>query len=316
MKKVILLPLLICLTLNNTQGQNYWEISGIIGTSNSLTDIGGWDRPRRDFIPDIKFKATRWEIGAMVRKKIYFYNIVDYVTFRLSWVRIYGNDKYTIYPPRRYRNLHFRTDIIELMSKFDYVFYEDYDLGNTGRYRNRLRMYFFLGPGISYFNPMAEYKGKWVSLRPLRTEGQPKPYFFLLPVIGFGPGINIVLDKKYTFSWEFNWRIPINVFGNADYLDDIHGKYPNPNLLPNDLSRNLSNRTYEVSRGITPLGDIGYEQYGPGSPRGNPKENDNYLSTYFTIGYLIRGREKFYYKKYHWVVRKRVVTRRKARFKF
>ncbi len=290
------------------------EIGVALGPSNSLTDIGGWDKPRRDFIWDLKLNSTRWEIGVFGKKMLWRSDLWGAV--KLAWLRIAGADSNSVYPPRYYRNLSFRTDIIELTVKVDWIYFTDYDVGRTGRYLYQLRAYWFLGTGVIYFIPRGKYNGKWYNLRLLRTEGQEKPYSPFLPFISFGPGVSFTMHKKYRFAWEFAWRIPFPFFRNADYLDDIHDRYPDPEKLPNDLARKLSNRTYERPRGTSPLGDVEYEQYGPGSPRGNPKDNDNWLSTYFSFSYVLRTRQAFYQKKYSWVVKKKKVHRIKVRYKF
>ncbi|MEO8734182.1 MAG: hypothetical protein ABI373_07615, partial [Flavobacteriales bacterium] len=51
-----------------------------------------------------------------------------------------------------------------------------YDLrGVQSNSRAHLGFYLFAGVGAFHFNPQAQYKGNWVDLRPLGTEGQGLP---------------------------------------------------------------------------------------------------------------------------------------------
>ena len=97
---------------------------------------------------------------------------------------------------RYYRNLHFQAHAFELTNSCQIIPYNFKLTG--GRYskikQNVVSPYGILGIGFLVFNPQAKYKGTWVDLQPLRTEGQglvagrPAPYSliqFIIPV-GFG----------------------------------------------------------------------------------------------------------------------------------
>ena len=97
---------------------------------------------------------------------------------------------------------------------------------------------------------------------------------------------NFVRDKTFT-----------------DYIDDVSGKYivsQNYDVnLANPYQKYLSNQSQFVP-GITKQ-ELG--NYGTGSPRGNPKNNDSFVTTAINFGIMInpkiskRMRQQFFRKK-------------------
>ena len=139
----------------------------------------------------------------------------------------------------------------------------------------RLNPYLVLGVGVTYLTPKAQLDGKWHSLPPLRTENvryNRLPFFFS-GGIGF-------LARMST-----HWRLGLELSNNylqSDYLDDASTVFPNPDDLPSDLARRLSNRSEE----------IGQPAPQPGWIRGNPGLNDTYLFFSVRAQYLLTTRHQ------------------------
>jgi hypothetical protein len=209
----------------------------------------------------------------------------------LTWFQLSGNDAKAD-DDRVERNLSFRTNAIELsllaainLSPMGMRFYQ----------RSSLNFHAFAGLGALYFNPKAEYQGKWHALQPLQTEN--KKYSRFQPVIPFGLGARIKLDPFFNILVEAGYR-----FTFTDYLDDASStRYVDAALLKNDLARALSDRRVGENKPSRPT------QVGK---RGNPDRNDGYFITNITLQYylpnlvfgdvynkLYNAKRKAYYRK-------------------
>jgi hypothetical protein len=179
------------------------------------------------------------------------------------YTRIGNDDK--IY--KTFRNLGFRTDILELsaMAMVDVFKFE-----HKFERRRTVEPYVQLGIGLAYYNPQGKMDGHWYSLRQYHTEG--KSYGSFTPVIPMGFGLRTRLRHDLNISAEFVYRITF-----TDYLDDVSGKnYKDPNTFaggPNSTAAELSNRS-----------DI---PYFPEKVRGNPNKNDGYFTFNVRLEYMI-----------------------------
>jgi opacity protein-like surface antigen len=133
--------------------------------------------------------------------------------------------------------------------------------------------YLFGGAGFTLLSPKAKIDGEWQSLAPLTTEGIK---YKRLPLV-FTAGIGVLFKTTDRLSVGVEL---CNNFVNSDYLDDVSTVYPNPDLLPNDLARRLSDRTPE----------IGEQPRQPGWNRGSAKSKDSYLFLQVKATYLIGNR--------------------------
>lgn len=292
--------------------EQYSTVNFGLGTSSYLGELAPYRSP-----VNTVFKMMRWNVNGS-----YTRHFTPHLAARLglTWVRIAGDDEYynrggKPFPSFYVRNLHFRNDVKELS------LVGIYKLRGDGRSPNRRAVfspYLFGGVALIAHNPKAKspnspaFDNKWVSLQPLGTEGQgqpgyAKPYSLVSYAIPLGAG----------FTWKFNeqWNISIEGgfrFTGSDYLDDVGGLYPNPDVLKNDLARAMSNRTLEpiaartgrdrtaiVDRIVNPnnqTGDPfaagflgGYEQ---GDFRGSPTRTDQYLLSSITISYILPSKIK------------------------
>jgi len=272
-----------------------------MGASNYLGEMGGKEDTRRDFVADLKFSQTRFTCGGFARYKL---NPTLSLKGNLQYGRISGDDKLSSNPGRNGRNLSFRNDIFELSLTSEFTFYYENDIGRSW-YRTDIRTYVFAGLAGYMHNPKAYYNGEWVELRPLKTEGQVKPYSRFGISIPAGMGLTYTINNQYRIGWEFGWRTTF-----TDYLDDVSTIYADPTELPNSLSVALANRSDELNL------DQGFaNNFAPGNKRGDPTHNDSYMFMTVSVSYVFRQRSDFWKKKYPHILKQRKLIRHKPRFK-
>ena len=137
----------------------------------------------------------------------------------------------------------------------------------------RVSPYLFAGVGTTFLNPKAQLDGTWHSLPPLTTEGVKYSRTPLLVVAGLGAAFRL------TDRWGVGLELCYNYLG-SDYLDDASTVYPQPDQLPSDLARRLSDRSPEI-------GEVPRQ---PGFIRGNPKVKDSYIFLSVKAQYLLTTR--------------------------
>lgn len=286
---------LFCFALNiNAQKKFNFEYGFMTGFSSYLGDIGGEEKEGRPFIIDAKVAKTRWSIAPFVRYK--FLPDLSF-TSSLNYIRIEGDDKLTTNFGRKNRNLSFRNDIFDLETTLNWLFFNPKrPIGIYPRYKLYFSAYVFAGVGAYYHNPQTLYKDNWVDLQPLKTEGQTSPYSkygFCFPMgVGFYYTIFKRL-KSHRLGLEINWR-----YTTTDYLDDISSnKYSNPSLLSSQIAIDLNNRNPELGadQPNTISNNYGWVDDGTGknlnvSPRGNPENNDSFITVNFSYSYVIKGK--------------------------
>lgn len=277
--------------------QNREEASGGIGASNFLGELGGADGPGRNFLYDFKLSETSFALSAGYR---YFLSRQFAVNTSLIFGRLSGNDNNTKEPFRNNRNLSFRSNILELSSVFEYHVIQE----TTGRmYKVRgtkgtmlpVGIYLFGGVGAFYFNPQALYKGKWVDLQPLSTEGQgigidpnKKPYAKFSYTIPMGIGFRTAIDQTWRVSLEVSVRKTF-----TDYIDDVSTTY-----FDNDSLRaakgNVAAELADPNLGKFPgqLNDK-TKKTNARNQRGDPKDNDSYMFVIASINYKMLRRRGY-----------------------
>lgn len=269
MKKKIHYPLtLIALMLlttvvaqhTNFNTQRNWslnkkEILFGIGATQFLGDLGGRDRIGTDYsLRDLDWSSTN--IGGMIGYRYRFHPYWSTST-TLNVGMLKGNDALTNEIIRNSRNLHFRSIIIELAQRLEFIAFSNEKFG--ARYRvkglkhardKNEQIYLFGGVGVAYFNPKAMYQGSWVALRPLRTEGQglnggAKPYKPVTVTIPMGVGFRMGINRMWRIGIEATY---VKTF--SDYIDDVSGVYYDPAVLANEVNATaayLSNPSYKNS---------------------------------------------------------------------
>jgi hypothetical protein len=193
------------------------------------------------------------------------YRLTEHVSARgeLRFYQVSGDQKYS---KNFQNNLSFKTFNPDLNLGLQF------DLFSFNR-QAPINPYIFGGVGATLLNPKAKIDNEWVSLAPLTTEGV--KYSRLPLVFTGGIGVSFKTTQRLSLGVEL-----CNNFVNSDYLDDVSTVYPNPDQLPSDLARRLSDRAPE----------IGEQARQPGWSRGSAKSKDSYLFLQVRATYLIGNR--------------------------
>lgn len=282
--QLLLIPL-----IGFSQPHNFYNVDyGVkLGVSNYIGDLGGYNTSAQPFVLDMKMQETRWSLGSYIRYrfgKSYTGKNPWSIEAQINWVRIDGADSLTKnYLPRRLRNLNFRNNIVQFNLMMDWIFWENNDVGQTHTNEKAVNTYICTGFSLFYQNPQAynpdHFEGypTWVSLHGLRTEAQlyNKPFHLIQPGIPIGVGLNYTFQQQYRIGWSFTWTETF-----TDYLDGVSGNYPTlaewNTLTPEE--KYFSNRVVATA-GTDPF---------PGGVRGDPSNNDSFITTTINAGYVIR----------------------------
>lgn len=345
MRKILLFALITSLP-SFVFGQYKKEIGIIIGGASYLGEMGGKAKTRRDFVLDTKLAQTRTNEGFYFRYKV---KPKVFVTATFNHGVLRGADTLSTNPGRNGRRLDFKNNIIELGVLGEYVFYQNNGMkGRGGRGGGRgkgskkdFRAYVTGGIAWYHHNPKGtDADGNWVKLQPLGTEGQgttgkASKYKLSGFAIPLGAGFNYTLNRTYRLGLELGWRTTF-----TDYLDDVSTVYVNPERFekpagdntsdlykqkvyfydksdkrpdddPNrsEVAANGKNYGYDFERAAK-FGEEAGEQ-----KRGNPKDKDSYMFLQIKLGYVLKGKSKYYRSKSSYVNRSKYKKRR-VRAKF
>lgn len=292
-------------------GQYLTDYGFSIGASNYLGDIGGGEGTRKDFVMDMKFNATRWNLGGFYRYRV---SPKFGIKGTLNYIRLAGDDANTTNPARRGRNLNFKNDMFELAAIGELYIYKVNDVGGTGRYTSDFNLYLFAGAGLFYSNPKGQASnGEWVSLQPLQTEGVSYSKFnFAIPT---GIGFYYTIDRKYRLGMEIGWRTTF-----TDYIDDVSTVFvahddPLAASLANKTNQGIINQIHVENPDLN-NGSPQVTTFQPGKKRGDDSHNDSYLTATINFSWAIRSKSKYYRSRHGWVLGKKGPKRRKSRAKF
>lgn len=231
-----------------------WELGASIGGAGYMGDLN----------PTNPAKFSGPSFAGYVKR-----NFNGYLSAKLNYAfaRISAADSTSSNAQFRQRNLSFTSHIKELalIGEFNFMNYIP-DVTH-----NRYTPYIYVGIGVVGFNPQTTYNGQVYDLAPLRTEGESKPYQKMALTIPFGAGFKYNFFGKWTIMADAGYRQP-----RTDYLDDVSGVYPNPAMLPSNLSRTLSDRSGEKTGVYTGT---------PSSQRGDGRTHDTYLFVQFTLAF-------------------------------
>ena len=303
LKFIIGLSILL-FTAPNLRAQYAWDVGVSAGGANYLGEIGGGPSLARDWVLDMKLDQTRWNPGAFVRYRAN-YNLG--ITLSLEYLRLQGADSLTENPNRFTRNLSFRNDVFELGLTGEYYFFNQADVGRTGRYLLDFKAYFFGGLSVFYNNPKAQLNGEWMALRPLNTEAIETQYSAVQVAVPLGFGFFYTFSRLHRFGMKLSYRYTF-----TDYIDDVSTLYPKTELLQSPEAVALSNRTGEVAN--HPLAQELAKVYVPGQIRGNPDANDSFLTISLNYSYVIRGKSKSFGKRKNYLYGRKRGRMGRARF--
>jgi hypothetical protein len=247
---------------------------------NLMANIGtGASYYQGDLVDPREFGAIKPNVAAGLE-----YFILPRISARvgLTWFQLSGSDAHAN-DDRAERNLSFRSNNLELAAT------GAVNLIPTGTrfyQRAKINLHAFAGIALLHINPKAYYKGEWVALAPLETEG--KRYSRFQPVIPFGLGARIKINPFFNILIEGGYRKTF-----TDHLDDVsRRRYGDPALLKNDLSRALSDRIIEgyTNRGVKIPDAYKNGGWNNGTHpwrRGNPDNKDGYFIGNVTLQYFL-----------------------------
>lgn len=253
------------------------------GPSNFLGDLGGQDGVSQPFVFDLEPTLTRYSLSAGAR-----YFLREYHAMRgyLTYGEVRGDDALTAYPNRRYRNINFKSAIVELSAIYEFHLikptYIHLSGANTTKIfnGNRFGAYVSGGAGLFYFNPKGKIGNDYYALQPLNTGGQgfadgPDPYRRMAFGFPLGGGVYMLLNNNFTLGLDFAYR-----WTTTDYIDDASGfYYDNDKILERDgkLAAYFANPSVALSDVPNP------DWYTKNQPRGNAKSNDTYMFLQVTL---------------------------------
>lgn len=291
-KRAILVFLLVFSLPDITQAQSH-EFGFSIGASNFWGDLGGANRIGRPLFFDLEIGETRPVLGFTYR---YNFDGWKAIRFNIFYASVGGNDDkidHTIGGDeefRRYRNLNFKSDIIELSTQIE-INLMRYEIG---RRRYRFAPYVLLGIGGFYFNPKDQDTG--VKLQPLSTEGQGfneypdrKPYSLVQVAALIGAGIKYNVNEHWSLGFEYGHRLTW-----TDYIDDVSKNYVDESLFYKNMTPGQASIAYAQSVQSGEILDP--DDFRPGieysvtvgQQRGDPADNDHYIfAGLITLTYTI-----------------------------
>lgn len=301
MSKYVLLIIFIILSIN-IKGQRWksdrHSVVGSIGMNHFMGDLGGGGKDAAHFmgVRDLDFATTRPVITANYR-----YRVLETLAVKagFGYAILAANDANSSSKGRKYRNLHFKTNLWQFNVHGEYYFIRErlnprYSFTSLHGMRN-LSAYVFTGVSVNMFNPKAELNGEWHELQPLGTEGQgigDNPGKYSKIAIGWpiGIGVKYSLNKDLAIGLEIS-----NTYTNSDYIDDAHNTYYDNNAIRaeyGNIAAELADRHINILSGEP---DVPYES--GKTMRGNPKYNDAFVYTVITVTYKLkkdkRGLPKF-----------------------
>lgn len=169
-------------------------------------------------------------------------------------------------PYEKARNLNFTSSLLDGSAQIEFNFLPFVH----GSKQEFFSPYLFGGFSAVYFNPMTEYNGEMMELRPLGTEGQFKgeEYYSISGALLYGFGLKISLNYEWSINIELGGR---SLF--TDYLDDVSTVYPRKSDLlkqRGEVSVALSDRTLDIPGVDSNLGEFGTQ-------RGNSNTKDQFI---------------------------------------
>lgn len=322
MTRLILIAAVSLLSLSSVAQYN-WDYGLAIGGANYLGEIGGQEKARRDFVWDMHLNQTNIAIGAYGRYK--FSKRIS-LAANFTYLQINDSDSQSTNPARRARNLNFRNRMFELGLRGELTIYYDNDVGGKGYYNPDFKLYLFGGVSVFRHNPQGQirfdptgrFDDTWYDLRPFETEnrgnGEFESYGYYGVALPTGIGMYFTFVKKWRIGWELSWRTTF-----TDYLDDISTVYGDPTLMSPEAQAFFSQSNGALIQEINDpdSGSVFDHQWnGLENPtkRGDPTNNDSYLTTQVTIGRVIKGRSRFYRTKFSWLKNRSGARKSRAKF--
>jgi len=238
----------------NLWGQEGWEAGGWVGASHYFGDLN----------TSFRLNDPGYAGGVVAR---YNFNKRVCLKFSGNYGNVSAQDADSDNLFEQARNLSFRSTIIDGTAQMEFNFLT-YTHGSKDE---RFSPYLLAGINVVHFNPQAEYKGEWVDLRPLGTEGQFRGEEYYTTQFGLAYGMGLKIDLSY--RWSINLELSARRLF-TDYLDDVSTVYADKDdleKLRNEAAVFLSDRSLLLP-GINEDGALSQ----PGRQRGNSVTKDSY----------------------------------------
>jgi len=176
------------------------------------------------------------------------------------------------------RNLHFKSDIIELSGQIEFNFLP-YETGNS---LYPWTPFIFTGVSLFNYNPKAEASdGQWYNLQELGTEGQGttafpnrKKYSLTQLSMPFGGGVKIGVSDNFNVIIEYGLRKTF-----TDYIDDVSTTYAGLPSEFDNITIELADRSLDRPQQS-------------GIARGDETNKDWYSFTGVTLSFRLKGNTK------------------------
>lgn len=255
------------------------------GASGFLGDLGGQNKEGKPFVYDYEPTQTRFSASLGSR---YFIREYHAIKGMINYGQVRGSDALTNYPNRKYRNLNFKSNIVEVTGQYEFYILKPSYIHMAGAPTtkifngNRVGLYASAGAGFFYYNPKANFQGSWYALKPMRTEGQglaggPNTYKRIGMCFPLGGGISYLLNRNYSIGLDFGYR-----WTSSDYVDDASGYYYNND----EIKANYGKLAALLANPSVLLGDIpNPEWYYENQPRGGSQSNDTYMFLQLTLSH-------------------------------
>ena len=196
------------------------------------------------------------------------------------YTNVYADDANSSDPIKVNRNLHFRSDIIELSGQVEFNFLP-YETGNS---LYSWSPFIFTGVSIFNYNPKAEASdGQWYALQELGTEGQGTTSFqnrntYSLTQLSmpFGCGVKIGVSDNFNIILEYGLRKTF-----TDYIDDVSMTYVGvpSEFIGNPITIELADRSIDGPQAS-------------GIDRGDETTKDWYSFSGITLSFKLQGKTK------------------------
>jgi hypothetical protein len=241
------------------------------------------------YLGDLESKAYTWENPNFGHSAFFRQNFGEWFSIKefISVMRISGADSKDNIQSHINRNLSFRSDIIEVggVMEINFIPFAAYNAGGSNPNRQRFTPYASIGLNAFYFNPKTLYKGEWIELQPLNTEGQGSSFNNTAAYNRFQMAVPMSIGAKIQYR-RHTWALDIGFRKTfTDYLDDVSGAYADQTKLTSEkgyLAAELAYRTDEL---------VGYEGTKPvaGTMRGDSANDDWYLFNSITYSFKFGG---------------------------
>lgn len=196
-----------------------------------------------DINPGKHFAQSEFSYGGTLR---YYQNLRWAFRFQYSRFNLTSSDEIIGFRPERNLSFNSKVNDFAFIAEFNFLDYW------TGSRRDIVSPYIFAGVSVFNFNTTAL---DGTPLQPLKTEGV--DYSTFSWSIPFGLGVKCSLSKRIGLTLE--WRIHKSF---TDYIDDVSGYYPEPELVSGNYKYTDPTSSFEVGmqRGNGNTGSFGYNK--------------------------------------------------------